>query len=90
MFRADGRLLSLRQEDGRRVTLEYDATGRLTAARFLGRSLEFRYDGERIVSVADSTGRIVRYAYTPEGRLAAHTNADGDWVAYHYDDAGRL
>ena len=89
VFRADGRLLSIEQQ-GRRVTLEYDAAGRLAAARSLGRSLQFRYEGDRIVSVTDSAGRTVRYSYTPEGRLATQTNADGEWVAYQYDDVGRL
>ncbi len=89
VFRADGRLLSLEQQ-GYRITVEYDAAGRLSAARALGRSLQFQHEGGRIVSVTDSAGRAVRYSYTPEGRLAAQINTDGEWVAYQYDPAGRL
>jgi len=89
-FRADGCLTAI-ERDGVRVTLEYDAAARLTAAHALGRSLYFGYsDGDRITSVADTARRGGGYTYSAEGYLTRHDHPDGTATVYQYDEAGRL
>ena len=90
-FLADGRLSSIDGGSFRRVSLEYDGSGRLARARSQGRRIEFAYDDAgRITTVSDSAGRSVSYAYTADGLLASQVNADGGTFAYGYDDSGRL
>ncbi len=81
VFSAGGRLLTMQA-----VALDYDADGRLTAARYRGRTIQFTYDGSgRIDSVSDSAGRSVSYTYTDSGRLESNGSS-----MYRYDDAGNL
>ncbi len=80
VFTSDGRLLSTPA-----ATLDYDAAGRLTAARYRGSRITFTYDGDgHIASAADSAGRTVNYTYTG-GRLESNGSS-----TYEYDDAGNL
>jgi YD repeat-containing protein len=90
-FSPDGRLLAIQDGGATRVALEYDASNRLTVARYRGGALNFSYDDNaRINAVADSAGRTVSYSYTADGHLDQQTNADGRTVQYQYDGTGRL
>ena len=89
-FSSEGRLLTVRNAAGALVSLEYSSAGRLAAARYRGRRIEFTFDGARIAAIADSAGRSVTYSYDGAGRLAGHVNADGVSVAYEYDGSGNL
>ena len=91
LFSADGRLLAIQDSGATRVALDYDNAGRMTAAHYRGRLLQFAYGtGGRISSVTDSAGRTVSYTYSDDGRLAQQTNADGQTVGYQYDGSGNL
>lgn len=90
-FRADGKLASIQDGSATRVSLEYDGSGRITVARYRGRTIEFSTDDKgRIVRIADGAGRSVSFTYSGEGRLTGQTNADGTKVEYEYDAAGNL
>jgi YD repeat-containing protein len=91
LFSVDGRLLAIQDSGAARVSLDYDNGGRMMAAHYRGRLLQFAYGpGGLISSVVDSAGRTVSYAYTADGRLAQQTNADGQTVSYQYDSSGNL
>ena len=69
IFRADGRMVAIQDSGATRVSMDYDNAGRLTAAHYRGRVLQFSYDsGGRITSVSDSAGRKVSYSYTSDGQ----------------------
>jgi RHS repeat-associated protein len=81
------------EADGRTVTSEYDAAGRL---RFVtdrkGAKFEFRYDelGRR-TQVVTPTGAATTTAYTKNGRAASVTEASGDKTTFNYSaTTGRL
>lgn len=89
-FSADGRLLAVRDAGMPRLTLDYDAAGRLTTVHYHGRTVQFAYDGAgHITSAADSAGRTVSYSYSGN-QLTGTTNADGTTTQYQYDGAGNL
>ena len=91
VFTSDGRLAAIQDSGAVRVSLDYDSTGRLSAAHYRGRLVKFSYDaGGHISSVSDSAGRTASYSYTADGRLATETNADGQTAACRYDGAGLL
>jgi YD repeat-containing protein len=85
-FSSDGRLLSMGA-----VTLDYSASGTLSAAHYRGRTVQFGADDQgRITSITDAAGRTASFNYSGDGRLAQQTNADGRTVSYSYDGAGNL
>jgi YD repeat-containing protein len=88
-FSPEGRLVSVRYPSGETVLLEYNG-GRLSAAKYRGRSIRFSFDGPRIGSVSDTAGRTVSFFYRGDGRLVRQVNADGRSVGYEYDGAGNL
>jgi RHS repeat-associated protein len=81
------------EADGRTVTSEYDAAGRL---RFVtdrkGAKFEFRYDAlGRRTQVVTPTGATTTMAYTKNGRAASVTEASGDKTTFNYSaTTGRL
>jgi YD repeat-containing protein len=90
-FTSDGRLLSIQDSGTPRVSLDYDSSARLSAARYRGRKITFSYDSNgRISSASDTAGRSVSYSYSVDGHLAQQTNADGSTVSYQYDGSGNL
>jgi YD repeat-containing protein len=91
LFSNDGKLLSIQDGAAVRVALDYDSSGHLSAAHYLGKTINFATDSNgRIVLIKDAAGRMVSFAYTSDGRLLGQTNADGQIVLYGYDDAGNL
>ena len=93
-FNKDGRLVSIQNAGITRVALDYNAAGRLTAARPGGansRPIQFLYTADGHISgIADTAGRSVAFAYDAQGNLVQQTNADGSAVSYAYDEGGRL
>ena len=85
-FSSDGRLLSLAA-----VTLDYNSAGKLAAAHYRGRTIQFASDsGGRITSMTDGSGRTASFTYSNDGKLTQQTNADGQTVSYVYNGAGNL
>ena len=92
-FRADGRIESVRDANGNKVTAEYDAGGRLTSLTHTsGASLALAYTAAgRIGSVTDSAGRTTTYGYdATDTYLTSVTTADGKVTRYTYQTAGAV
>lgn len=70
-----GRLESIEDRKGNRLSFRRDARGLIEEARDpVGRRVTYARDAEgRIESVRDFSGRIVRFEYSPEGDLVAVT-----------------
>ncbi|HRB81419.1 MAG TPA: DUF6531 domain-containing protein, partial [Nitrospira sp.] len=64
-------------QDGRRLTLAYDAGNRITQITDpIRRVVQYQYDGSgRLTSLVDPEGGITRYAYDAAGRLVTLTDA---------------
>jgi RHS repeat-associated protein len=84
---------------GRSIALDYDGSGRVTAATDpLGRVWRYTYEGTPgvaggpgLTTVTEPLGRVWRYAYVTGGRLASVTDPRGNAVKrLTYDDAGRV
>jgi YD repeat-containing protein len=56
----------------------------------LGRALSLAYDGARIASVSDSTGRSASFGYDASGNLVRYSDPMGYVTTYAYDDASRM
>lgn len=66
-------------------TLWFDTGGRLIATKDrLGVGLDFTYSNGNLATATDAAGRVVTFTYTPEGRLAQVSLADGRKVQYGY------
>ncbi len=89
-----GRVAEVRDDAGRAIGLEYDAT-RLVALRLPdGRRIRYEFDAHRqLVAVRYPDGRTTRYEYDdPRAfhRLTAIVDTDGRRSEYRYGDAGRV
>jgi RHS repeat-associated protein len=90
-FDPAGRLVSLADEHGNTVTVDYDAQGALTGVHDdHGRHIRLAYTGGRVTGVADQAGRSVAYTYDSAGRLTRATGWDGTATTYSYDSEGRV
>ena len=91
VFDAAGKLKEVRDLNGYKTTLSYDADGKLARATDpAGRHIAFTHAGGRIATAADQTGRTVRYAYDASGNLASVTDAAGGVRKFTYDGAQRM
>lgn len=86
-FDPSGKLVSLADRNGNRVTLTYNAAGKpAAAADAFGRALTLTYgDNGLVSSVGDRLGTVATYAYATQGRLTTVTYADGS--KYKFTDA---
>ena len=91
-FSSAGQLTSLTDRNGYATALGYDVTGHLTSVTDAeGRALTLGYTGSLLTSVADFTGRTVRYAYNDGlGNLTDVTDVNGGTWHYTYDTAHDL
>lgn len=91
VFNATGRLLSIKDRNGKGVTLAYDGSSRLaTVTDATGRQATLGYNASNLVSsVTSSDSRLVSYGYTA-GRLTTVTDVRGKVWTYGYDGTGRL
>lgn len=87
-YDANGKLLSVRERNGRTTTLTYNATAQLTQVTApSGRSLTFAYDAQgRVSSITAPDGAITQYAYNANGMLTTVTWPDNTTRQYVYDD----
>lgn len=97
-YNAAGQRTLVTRNDGSTLSYVYDSLGRLT---WYGTSLEgrgFGYDwctnGKGRVCSADYNGGTKHYVYTPQGLIQGTLDwtpaTGGDYVAYSYDNMGRL
>lgn len=93
------RPVRLTDRNGIVSTFAYDTTGggQLLGERYaVGTTDEagvtYTYDDQyRLTSVSGPRPeQVVRYDYSPAGRVVAVTDANGNTFAYHYDAAGRV
>ncbi|WP_316902451.1 RHS repeat domain-containing protein [Ralstonia edaphi] len=87
-YDATGKLLSVREQNGRTTTLAYNTGGRLaTVTAPTGRTLGVAYDGGgRIASLKAPDGAVTSYAYNGAGMLSTVTSPDGSLRQYVYED----
>lgn len=86
-YGTDGRLLSLTDRRGNRVSFAYDGTGFLTQITdTAGRLIQLtRGANGKVASIQDYSGRIVRYGYDTNGNLTSVTDPLGNTTTYQYD-----
>ncbi len=87
-----GELIELRDKDGYRQTLEYNAAGLLVSVKdFLGRTLGFEYNTANLIAKLNlPDGRAIKFSYTPQNRLSVVEYQDGSLVKYLYDEASYI
>ncbi len=90
LFRADGRLVEMRDNQGNWQLLSYDSSGRLDQVVDMhGRRLSFQYDAAGHFSgVALPDGRSLGFAYRDDKYLAQVEYQDASTVQYRYEEAG--
>ena len=83
-----GKLLSVRERNGRTTNLTYDTKNQLNRVTApSGRSLTFEYDAQgRISSITAPDGAITKYAYNANGMLTTVTWPDNTTRQYVYED----
>nr|WP_318035826.1 RHS repeat domain-containing protein [Ralstonia pseudosolanacearum] len=88
-YGTNGKLLSVRERNGRTTTLIYSPSHQLMQVTApTGRKLTFAYDLQgRIISVAAPDGAITQYAYSANGMLTAVTWPGNVTRQYVYEDA---
>ncbi|MHA6883127.1 RHS repeat domain-containing protein, partial [Ralstonia pseudosolanacearum] len=88
-YGTNGKLLSVRERNGRTTTLIYSPSHQLMQVTApTGRKLTFAYDLQgRIISVAAPDGAITQYAYSASGMLTAVTWPGNVTRQYVYEDA---
>jgi len=79
---------SIQDRNGNTLTIALPSNGSSQVTDGLGRSLTLTYDSNnRLMKVADQTGRFVSYGYTGND-LTQFTNANGKMETYTYTTAG--
>ena len=90
LFDKDGRLRSVADPDGWRISLSYDRNLLSGLSCPNGISVTFGYSGEdKLTSLTDHTGRKVKFAYLND-TLTSVTDTAGNTTKYLCDTAGRL
>lgn len=92
VYDAVGRLIESEDRNANRVSLSYQADGRLSRIDGPLRSfLELTIDsGGRLIQARSSSGASVSYSYGASGGFGSASPRDSVWVAYAYDERGRL
>ncbi|MFC6092409.1 RHS repeat-associated core domain-containing protein [Saccharothrix lopnurensis] len=90
---ANGEVTQIVSPNGRWISLEYDSTNRVVAARDnIGRATSYTYDtAGRLATATDVAGKVTTYTYDSANRITRITDARG--VAYLdvvYDANGRV
>lgn len=89
-FDSSGRLLSMLDRNGERITLSYNGSGQLAQiADAAGRQVTLSYANGLLSQVLLLDGRHVDYGYT-NGRLTSVGDLRGGTTHYGYDGGGRL
>lgn len=96
-YDGEGKLIAITRRDGATQTLSYaTATGTSPYVQAVtdpeGRSLVFTYEANRLASVSDPAGHVIRYAHLDDD-LVSVTYASGEPTqatrTYHYNEAGQ-
>lgn len=92
IYSATGRLLSMVDRNGNKLTLTYNGAGQLTlVADASGRGLSFSYDGNgHITTVTDPLGLKTQYAYDGNNHLISVKDPLNNQTSYTYDSSSRL
>jgi RHS repeat-associated protein len=93
IFNSAGKVLQRVDENGATFDYQYDTDGRLirVEANEGARYLAFSYDAEnRIIGVADHTGRSVSFTYDDQGDLVSAEDVVGNEWTYAYDSDHRM
>ena len=87
-YDATGKLLSVRERNGRTTLLTYDTKAQLAQVSApSGRSLTFAYDPQgRVSSITAPDGAVTQYAYNTNGMLTTVTWPDNTTRQYVYED----
>ena len=91
--RDGNKITQITSPNGRWISFDHDADGRITEARDnIGRTVTYHYDATgRLVRVVNPLGGETKYAYDTSNRMTAVTNPRGyDTVRNTYDAAGRV
>ncbi len=85
-FTSAGRLSTITDKNGNKVTLTYDGNGRLTSiADDSGKSLTLGYDASnRIITATDPLSRVVTYSYDGSSNLVAVKDPMNFYENYTY------
>ncbi|NMV37953.1 RHS repeat domain-containing protein [Ralstonia insidiosa] len=88
-YDANGKLLSIRERNGRTTSLTYNSTAQLTQVTApSSRSLTFAYDAQgRVSSVTAPDNAITQYGYNANGMLTTVTWPDNTTRQYVYEDS---
>lgn len=92
-FNPKGRLTSILEEKGNKITVAYGADGYLQSLSDLaGNGMTFHYDSEthQLQSIVDKKGRFVSYEHDRVGNLMSVTNAKGLTTKHWYDRLNNL
>lgn len=89
-YRSDGRLESLEDINGRRLTLEYTGTQLARLRHFNGSEFQFAYSpGGRLLRLTDERGQVTTFSYdATEEHLLSVRYPLGRTVTYRYGNTG--
>src|SRR5204862_2619232 len=79
---------------GYRIGVDTEA-GHITALRLLDPEgadillVRYRFQGDRLAEVINSSGRGMRFDYDDAGRVTRWEDGKGQWYRFHYDGLGR-
>lgn len=89
LFDAQGLLARIVDPNKNQVLVER-INGQVSKVSEGDRSIEFAWDGGRLITATDHTGRAVTYQYNDDGRLSSRTDPSGGIKKYEYDSSGRV
>ena len=82
---------SIRDPDGRSLTLSYDGNSKVSVIRSdTGRECYYDHQGGRLLSASCNDGSRVRYLYEPEGLLRGLLWSDGSRLRVHRNTQGKV
>lgn len=87
-----GQLITCIQEDGSKISLEYDEAGNISAIiNPMGGRTSYIYDNlRRVIATIDAKGQKTSYSYNDADELIMVCNAEGSCRTYQYDACGNI
>ena len=89
LFSGEGLPVQFADANGNAISFTYNGK-LLSQVTTGGAELKLAYEGDRLVSVQDQTGRAAGYRYDSAGELTSVELADGALYGFGYDDNGRV
>jgi RHS repeat-associated protein len=85
-FNKDGKLVSISDRNGNKITLNYDGKKLKSVENASGRKIEFESnDKGQITKATLPEGVVLKYEYNDDGLLTAFVNGRGNRTEYKYD-----